>query len=86
MSISVCKILGHRWHPEGAEYYCVYDCMRCGHSGYEDNSWREWVNHWCWRIGRWFREHTWSARKWWRCSECGWRFGRHDDANDHIPF
>ena len=26
-----------------------------------------------------------SGKYWWRCSECGGRFGRHDDS-PHIPF
>lgn len=35
MSI-LCKIVGHAWNPDGAEFYCVYDCERCGHRGQGD--------------------------------------------------
>lgn len=30
----------------------------------------------------------WIKRKkqWWKCDDCGWRFGRHDPNEDHIPF
>ena len=25
-------------------------------------------------------------REWWRCPDCGSRFGRHDESVDHLPF
>lgn len=29
----------------------------------------------------------WQLKKdWWKCSECGGRFGKHDDKVSHIPF
>lgn len=82
-----CKILGHHWNPEGAEYYCVYDCMRCGHSGYESGSWRERASHQWWRIGQRVQPVIRRMRNWLKCSECGGRFGRCDYENfDHLPF
>lgn len=26
-----------------------------------------------------------SKKDWWKCPDCGLRFGKHDDS-DHIPF
>ncbi|HEY0684690.1 MAG TPA: hypothetical protein VGD45_20305 [Steroidobacter sp.] len=84
----LCKILGHAWQPDGAKFYCVYDCERCGHHG-TGHEWdlREWIAlrlYW-WRYEAGLR---WSClREWWKCSECGGRFGKHNyDEFDHIPF
>lgn len=80
-----CRIAGHRYNPEGAEYYCVYDCERCGHHGYE-YGWREQIEGKLWRLNRWGESYRWGF--WWafKCSECGKRFGRHNDEFDHLPF
>lgn len=82
----LCRLFGHHWNPEGAHYYCVYHCERCGHEGYEDGSWRERIGVRVWviqqAIGQWIR----SWRYWLRCDDCGRWFGRHDDSQDHLPF
>lgn len=83
----LCRVLGHRWHPEGAEFYCVYDCMRCDYHGNGDEyGWRGWVAGKLWRFNYWGKSYQWGF--WWafKCTECGKRFGRHDDSFDHLPF
>lgn len=84
----ICKILGHAWQPDGAKFYCIYDCERCGHHG-DGYEWdlRGWIYVRLWWLGYHLRERLSLWREWWRCSECGGRFGRHDyDKFDHIPF
>lgn len=85
MSI-LCKILGHAWHPDAAEFYSVYDCQRCDHHGYQC-SFRERIvlRLYFWRYEAGLRWSCW--REWWKCSECGGRFGKHNyDEFDHLPF
>ena len=81
-----CRIWGHSWDPEGAEYYCVYHCVRCLHEGYTDGSIRERISLrlWIWRnrLRDWVR----PVRRWIRCEYCHLWFGRHDERDDHIPF
>lgn len=72
---------------EAAEFYCIYDCMRCMHHGH-GNEWslRERVKLWMyWRVDA--IKHWWFYFMcWFKCSECGERFGKHNDAFDHLPF
>lgn len=83
----ICKWWGHSWDPEGAEFYCVYYCTRCEHQGHGD----EWdlrgrVKLWIyWRVDA-IKRRWYSFLYWLKCSECGERFGKHNDAFDHIPF
>lgn len=81
----LCKLWGHRYHPEGMEFYCIYDCMRCGHHDYQAGP-REWIWGKVWRLQQWGKRNRWGF--WWcyKCTDCGLRFGRHDDSFDHIPF
>lgn len=82
-----CRILGHRWHPEAAEYYCHYVCVRCDHEGYSDGSLRERIQLKWWLFTQWVGGWLRVWRHWLRCSECGLWFGRHDyEKSDHIPF
>lgn len=85
--MNLCKFLGHAWNPDGAEFYSVFHCERCGYEGNGDEQGvreRIAVRLYWWRynFGLWAK----SWREWWKCSDCGGRFGRHDDAFDHLPF
>ncbi len=82
----LCRLVGHKYDPIGAEIYQYYYCERCGHNGMHDGPsvleriktrWWVWKNEWreCW--------HRW--RRWWKCCDCGGRFGRHD-YDRCIPF
>lgn len=81
----ICRLIGHDFEPEAAHYYGLYSCRRCG---YEDRdgrppSWLEVVRY---RLRGWIRDRRHDFRKWWKCSDCGRHFGRHDETVDHLPF
>ena len=79
-----CRIFGHLWSPEAAEYYHVYYCDRCGYEGlYDDPSWIHRIT-WRWRL--WLKDKRRDWRQWWKCSDCGWHCGRHDPNDEHLPF
>lgn len=81
-----CRIFGHAYDPIGAEFYSVYRCERCGQSdGYQCGP-REWIRVKIWLFKDWLRGERRGWSEWWKCTECGGRFGRHDDRFDHIPF
>jgi uncharacterized C2H2 Zn-finger protein len=82
----LCKILGHKLDAEAAHYYGVFHCDRCGTVYERDVGVREWIRVRLALARYWLRELVVDARQWVRCSDCGRRFGRHDDAADHIPF
>lgn len=83
-----CWLWGHKFHPDAAMYYNLFDCERCGFccegcpTRWEEASyrirgwWDDQCRYWAWK--RW--------REWWKCSDCGWRCGRHDPNTDHVPF
>jgi rubredoxin len=81
-----CRIWGHDLDEEAAYYYAVYSCRRCGNVYDDDKGLREWIKLGWWLAARWIADRWWSWQLWWRCTECGGRFGRHDDSYDHIPF
>jgi hypothetical protein len=59
--------------------------MRCGHHGYESTRAERLAVRWLLlkeRVCDWLQYY----RPWRRCSDCGKRWGRHDEAMDHIPF
>ena len=79
----LCRIIGHDYHPEAAEYYNIYDCLRCGHNDYEAG----WLETLRWKFKIWRNDRIDYLRKRWNpCPDCGGRFGRHDDNVPHIPF
>lgn len=81
----LCRHWGHAWDPDGARYYCVYHCTRCGYEGYESTRAERVAVRWITLKGHvrdWLRYY----RPWRRCADCGRRWGRHDEAADHIPF
>lgn len=80
----LCRLFGHRYDPIGAEFYCVYHCERCGHDDYQRSA-MEWLHGKLWRLSEWIKGEAMGWREWWRCSECGGRYGRHDDS-PHIQF
>lgn len=85
MKAILCRVFGHLWNPDAAEYYRQYYCDRCGHEE-NFNDGPSLVHRLTWRWRLWFRDqrHAWS--RWWVCSDCGWHCGRHDESVDHLPF
>jgi len=82
----LCRMWGHAWEPEGAEFYSVYRCVRCYHEGYTAGSVRERISLWAWIWRNHIRDWWRDARDWLQCEYCHHRFGRHDDGIDHLPF
>jgi len=83
-NVWLCRLFGHRYHPEAAEYYSIYDCRRCGCQEYENIGW---LPRMAWKFELWKQDTVKGIKTWWGpCSDCGGRFGRHDDSKDHIPF
>lgn len=86
---SLCRWWGHQLDPEASHYYGVDYCCRCERQ-VERNTGilrlRELAAVRIFIIGREIRMWIQSYQEWWKCSECGKRFGKHDDTYDHIPF
>ena len=82
----LCRLWGHAWETDAAEYYRVYYCERCGHEGEACNSWRERFSVKLRVWMRCLRELARASRQWVRCRECGRWLGNHDDRFDHVPF
>ena len=83
----VCSLLGHKdGDPEAI--YDPFVCCRCGASDYYESDFSEpWHINAYHRlkskvVGKWERLKGWSLP----CSDCGRRFGRHDENVDHLPF
>lgn len=70
----VCKWKGH----DEVNDLQAWECLRCGLVMDYDEAvkmpWRE-------RLRYWLK----SKKDWWRCPECGQRYGKHNDE-PHIPF
>jgi hypothetical protein len=64
----------------------VWSCDRCGDVYEDECGVREWVKVRWWLARQWLEREYTGWREWWRCGECGCRFGKHDDSYDHIPF
>ncbi len=85
----LCRWWGHDLDAEASHYYCVDYCRRCERQ-VESNTgvlrMRELLSVRIWIMRRAVMDWLNSWREWLKCSECGQRFGRHDDKFDHIPF
>lgn len=81
----LCKLWGHKLNEEAAYYYSVYHCDRCGDVYEEDTGLRERLRIQWWRLRQATAQRWHSLMYWLKCSECGLRFGKHDDS-DHLPF
>jgi DNA-directed RNA polymerase subunit RPC12/RpoP len=87
----LCNLIGHRYDDLGRWFYYVDRCHRCGAEEPDPASLQPWHMRW---LGRWWcglklRVHDeWQKKTaWWhRCSDCGYRFGRHDPDQEHLPF
>ena len=82
----LCRLWGHALNEEAAYYYAVFSCDRCGDVYEQDTGLREWVKVRWWLASQRVKSELKDWRYWLRCSDCGRRFGRHDDSQDHIPF
>ncbi len=85
----LCRWWGHDLDPIGSHYYCVDYCTRCEKTVERTTGvarLRELASVRIWLIRCAIRDRFHYWRCWLKCSECGKRFGRHDDSFDHIPF
>lgn len=71
---------------DAAHYYGVFECDRCGKCYDQDYGLRERLFVYRYLFWRWYYERVGSWRNWLKCSDCGRRFGRHDESQDHLPF
>ena len=81
-----CRMFGHKYDEEAAEYYCVYHCVRCDHSQGEPGMLpRIWlrISIWRYKAKQWL---VWKLEWFLPCKYCGHMFGKHDDTKDHLPF
>lgn len=82
----LCRIWGHDLDPDASYYYRIDYCRNCERQVDGSTGLREWLKV------RWsiftdnVRGTLYGWRCWLKCSECGKRFGRHDDRFDHLPF
>jgi hypothetical protein len=85
--VNWCKIIGHRWDPEAWDRGYPDVCVRCGFCPMYDGELHESRHIRLWRHILWKLELLRpKVRDWLRCPSCGWRFGRHDPNDSHIPF
>lgn len=83
----ICKLWGHDLDPEASYYYAADHCRRCDQHAYQlDTGLREWLLVRCWVARRWILDRLQSWGYWLKCTDCGQRFGRHDESVDHLPF
>ena len=86
----LCNLIGHRYDATAAWYYWRYYCQRCGAEEPDpaaDQPWHmRWLGRWRWGLECWWRDARERFWMWWKCPDCGWRFGRHDPDDEHLPF
>lgn len=70
----ICKWKGHDL-ATGTGFYCERCHQEIDYNEFTKDTIRERVIAYCKRL-----------KTWWKCEECGVRFGKHDDSVDHIPF
>lgn len=85
----LCRLWGHDLDPDALRYYGIDYCQRCerqveGSTGVLRL--RELLSVRLWIMRRAVRDRLYGWREWLKCSECGRRFGKHDDRFDHLPF
>lgn len=73
ISKQICLWLGH--DLIGSDW----ECKRCGRLCDYDDAVKDSALD---KIRAWWKRKL----NWWRCEDCGRRFGRHDPAQDHLPF
>jgi hypothetical protein len=78
----LCRLIGHKYDPEVAEFYGHVDCERCGSNEFSYGILQRW--QWFWVND--YRNTKAHILGWITCPSCKWHFGRHDPKNDHIPF
>lgn len=82
----LCYLVGHQYDPDTAHYYQMFYCLRCKKSHeIPAATWFEALNY---RFRWWLGETSHRWRRWWKCRDCGWHFGRHEPESDdkHVPF
>ena len=82
----LCRLFGHKYDPEIAEYYGIARCER-KRCNYESTNFETGiVQLWLWKASSFFNEKLSGIRSWITCPHCKWHFGQHNLKNDHIPF
>lgn len=82
----LCRIWGHKLHPESARYYAWYNCERC-HMDITDVDFGGWLRLRLIYIRNDIRDAWWRFQGWiGPCPDCGLHFGKHDETQDHILF
>lgn len=78
----ICRWEGHNFNNNAED---GFTCERCGRScDYHQFVTRECAGIYGLKdIIRAWRE---CLPRWWKCDECGKRFGRHDRTKEHLPF
>lgn len=78
----LCRIFGHKYDEGYMFYYNKHYCDRC-QSEMDDyqEGWSEKV----WDIFEKACDKLNDVMVWFKCPECGLRFGKHNE-DDHIPF
>lgn len=72
--------IGCWWHGHDlSNAYTEWTCVRCDQTLSYDDAVKD-----CQRDK--LRDKWRGLKRWWKCDDCGWRFGRHDKNHDHIPF
>lgn len=83
---ALCRWWGHHMDEIAAHYYAHYECLRCGKCYDQDYGIREKLYIRIYLLRTWLHDQRKAWAYWWLCSDCGGRFGRHDESADHIPF
>jgi hypothetical protein len=82
----MCRVWGHKLNGEASHYYCLDYCDRCHCEVTGRTGLREWLKVRLWLAQQWLAWQAKRFRYWWKCSDCGHHFGKHDEAADHLPF
>lgn len=83
----LCVIWGHKLNAEATYFYGIDHCDRCRRDVAGQTGAREWLKVRLYFGRQWIGERIKGFVSFWLpCPECGKRFGKHDDAVDHLPF
>lgn len=84
---TACKILGHRLDVDSSYYYGLDICTRCQEEFIGQPLHVEYMKVRAVVASRVLRDWAlWLSSLPKKCPDCGKRWGRHDDSQDHLPF